>query len=321
MPEISSVDAAVEKIVQEAPPVEKPAQEAPAEEAPAKTAIETLASERVAEEGAERSAFEQELIEEFKEEYDQVPEESRTKFLDSLKRSYRKQAKQMTELGTLRKAVTALREAGVTNEDLVGLVNAKRGNGRAPSSESPKSATEVTKRGFQRWLADATDPAEKENLRTAEQVIREVVEDLVSSRLEEIREKEVKPLRDRLDWQDRQTLTKRSHGLEQAINDLEDKLGYPGSLVETHRQAMHSLGLREPDLSAEDLLVRTAGFSAVKTAMLKSASKGEGTEVVEGKKPPASVVKKPGPTELPRKPSGVISITKALDLIMNKPKR
>ena len=320
MPEISSVDAAVEKIVQETPLVEKSAPEAPAEKAPAKVEEDGGASEKSAEEVAELSAFEQELIEEFKDEYDQVPEANRATFLNSLKRSYRKQAKQMTELGTLRKAVSALREAGVTNEDLVSLVNTKRGNSRAPTSES-KSTTEVSKRGFQRWLAEATDPAEKENLRTAEQVIREVVEDLVSSRIEEIRDKDVKPLKERLDWQDRQTWTKRSQGLEQAINDLEDKLGYPGSLVETHRSTMLSLGLREPDLSAEDLLVRAAGFSTVKSAMLKAASKGEVVGEEGVKKPPASVVKKPGPTELPRKPSGVISITRALDLLMSKPKR
>ena len=320
MPEISSVDAAVEKIVQEAPPVEKPTHEAPAEPTPVKGEEDGAASVKSPEEVAELSAFEQELIEEFKEEYEQVPEEHRKAFLGSLKRSYRKQAKQMTELGTLRKAVSALREAGVTNEDLVSLVNTKRGNGRAATSE-PKTATEVTKRGFQRWLAEATDPAEKENLRAAEQVIREVVEDLVSSRIEEIRDKEVKPLRDRLDWQDRQTLTKRSQGLEQAINDLEDKLGYSGSLVETHRATMHALGLREPDLTAQELLVRAAGFETVMNARLKMASKGDSIALEEGKKPPASVVKKPGPTELPRKPSGVISITRAIDMLMSKPKR
>ena len=128
-------------------------------------------------------------------------------------------------------------------------------------------------------------------------------------------------MRDRLDWQDRQTLTKRSQGLEQAINDLEDKLGYSGSLVETHRATMHALGLREPDLTAQELLVRAAGFETVMNARLKMASKGDSIALEEGKKPPASVVKKPGPTELPRKPSGVISITRAIDMLMSKPKR
>ena len=105
MPEISSVDAAVEKIVQEAPPVEKPTHEAPAEPTPVKGEEDGAASVKSPEEVAELSAFEQELIEEFKEEYEQVPEEHRKAFLGSLKRSYRKQAKQMTELGTLRKAL------------------------------------------------------------------------------------------------------------------------------------------------------------------------------------------------------------------------
>lgn len=322
MLEISSVDAAVEKIVQDAPPVEKPVQEAPAEKASAKVEEETPASEKSAEEGAELSAFEQELIEEFKEEYDSLPEDSRPAYLASLKRSYRKQAKQMTELGTLRKAVSALREAGVTNEDLVKLIQDKRGGTKAEARQVVESATATNgKRGYQRWLEQAKTPEERESLRDAEQVVRELVEDLLTSRIEEVREKEVKPLRERLDWQDRQTLTKRAQSLDQDISNLEDKLGYPGSLVETHREAMRNLGLREPDLSVEDLLVRVAGFATVKAAMLKVASKtAETTEEGGTKKPPASVVKKPGQAELPRKTGGSISITRALDLLM-KPKR
>ena|SRR3990167_4092490 len=317
MSDISSVEAAVEKMVTEVPIKEQPTHKAPVEEAPVKSEEAGAAPTEV----PELSAFEQELIEEFQEEYDQVPEESRKAFLSSLKRSYRKQAKQMTELGTLRKAVGALREAGVTNEDLVSLVSSKRGNGRTVSPPST-TVSEATKRGFQRWLNEATDPAEKENLRTAREVIREELEDLLSARLEEVREKEVKPLRDRLDYQDRQAWTKRSQVLDQDINSLEDELGYPGSLIETHRDAMKLLGLREPELTAEDLLVRVAGFSAVKTAMLKAASKqvGDTEESDGGKKPPASVVKKPGQAELPRRPGGSISISRALDLLM-KPKR
>jgi hypothetical protein len=141
------------------------------------------------------------------------------------------------------------------------------------------------------------------------------VEEIVNARLD----KEVKPLKDKLDWSDRQALTKRAQSLEGDINGLEDELGYPGSLVETHRQAMLSLGLREPDLSAEDLLVRVAGFSTVKQAMLKSQANGK-DEDAPAQKPAASVMRKPAPTEMPRGKGGAISITRALDLLM-KPKR
>lgn len=325
MPEISSVDAAVEKLVAghaqpDASGPETPAPKAPAEAAPAKSASPAPASP--AEEGREVTAFEQELMEEFKEEYESLPESDRTPFLNALKRSYRKQAKQMTELGTLRKAVGALRDAGVTNEDLVDLVSRKRtgSNGRTDAPKASEASEKAT-RGFQRWLTEATDPAEKEHLRTAEQVIRETVEDLVQARLDEIRDTEVKPLKERLDWQDRQSLTKRMQTLEADINALEDEHGYPGSLVETHRETMKAIGVREPTLSAEDLLVRAAGVAAVKAAILKRASSSKAdVPGVEGTSPPASVVKKAGPAEMPRNSRGVVSITKAIDLLM-KPKR
>ena len=317
MPDISSVDQAVEKLAQEAL-TEKPGAAAPAEAAPAKAREESAAPKETTGEAAEMTAFEQELITEFKEEYESAGD--KPAFLNALKRSYRKQAKQMTELGTLRKAVGALKEAGVTNEDLMELIGRKRtgGNGRTEPAKTTEAANE---RGYARWMTKTTDPAEREQLREAEQVVRELVEDLVSVRIEEIRDKEVKPLRDRMEYQDRQTLTKRAQQLDQEINDLEDKQGYPGSLVETHREAMRQLGLREPDLSVEDLLVRTAGFAAVKTAMLKRAKGSEAEpETERGTKPPASVVRKPGPQDVPRNSRGVASITRALDLLV-KPKR
>ena len=312
MPDIGVADA-VEKLVKSAPAPkaeEKLQPKAPAEEPPAEKSEKSAAPEEKEIAGADGlTAFEQELIEESKDEYAQLPEGARKPFLDALKRRYRRDARQMTELGSLRKAVTALKEAGVTDEDLVALVNKRRGK---VADEKPATNGDI-KRGFARYLTDATDPAERENLRTAEQVVRELVEDLVEERLG----KRVKPLEDKLDASERQAFAKRAATLDQDIDDLEDKLGYPGSLVETYRVTLKREGLKYPDLSAEELLFRLADLKDLKAAMAKASPTDKGEK---SKLPAAPVVKKPAKEELPRTKRGVVSITHALDLLL-KPKR
>ena len=274
------------------------------------------------------TAFEQELIDELDEDdrtaFDSGTPEARQQTLAFMKKQYRKNAKQMTELGTLRKAVGTLREAGVSNEDLVELVQRKRGLSK-PEAQRVVDATQpgaAGKRGYQRWMDAAKTPEERESLRDAEQVIREVVEDVVAGLVQ----KEVKPIRDRLDFSDREIMTQRASGLEQDINALEDELGYPGSLVETYRQEMLRLGLQNPKLSAEDLLVRAAGFATVKAAMLKMQPKGDGENGKPAPKTlgsrPAPVMKKPDQAipDLPKRKGGGISVSRALDLLM-KPLR
>ena len=325
-----SVEGAVEKMLGEKPlaedrtPPETPVSTTPGKEGQPTGETTPKAGE---ESTGELTAFEQELIDELDEEdrkaFEEGTPEARQQTLAFMKKQYRKNAKQMTELGTLRKAVGALREAGVSNEDLVELVQRKRGVSKLEAQRVVDATQQAAgKRGYQRWLDQSKTPEERESLREAEQVIREVVEDVVSGLLA----KAVKPLRDRLDFSDREMRNQRAQGLEQEINALEDELGYPGSLVETYRQQMLQLGLREPKLSAEDLLVRAAGFATVKAAMLKMQPKAEGGNGKPPLKPslgrPAPVISKPGQStgELPRRKGGGISITKALDLLM-RPKQ
>src|SRR3990167_4868709 len=202
MPDVS-VDAAVEKMVR-GTPAGSPAPETPtAPETPAKPAPVTNGGEGsdqggASAEGAEEArgsdgltAFERELIAENQAEYDTLTDTTAKKaFLTSVKRTARKHAKQMTELGSFRKAITALKEAGVTNDDLVALVSRKKSGPSAPA------ATEATpkSKGFQRYLEEVTDPAEREHLRTAQQVLREEFDTWV----QEFKDKEVKPWQEKL---------------------------------------------------------------------------------------------------------------------------
>lgn len=311
MPDLG-VDATVEKMLKGAPAASS-ADETPSAKAPVQdTSVQNVNTEETPgvskEDGQEPlTAFEQELIEEFKEEYEQASDKK--PFLNALKRSYRKQSKQLNELGTLRKAISTLKEAGVTNEDLIDLVNRRRGK-----SPETKSTTPESRRGLARFMDEATDAEEREKVSHARQAMREEMEDLLAERLD----KEVRPLRERLEFSEREALTSRTQTLEQEINELEDKLGYPGSFVETHRETMKHLGLRFPKKSAEDLLVDVAGFQAVKSVMAKMSAKAEDAPVV--RKPAASVVKKPAPAELSQKRNGSISIMDALDRLL-KPKR
>src|SRR5438067_1228456 len=108
----------VEKMVAKAAPAEKPVEQQPAPEAPVTPTPEekpTVPSPAPSSEKAgtgELTAFDQELIKEYQQEYHQVPEHARPAFLQVLKRNYRQNAQQMTELGTLRKAVKTLSDAG-----------------------------------------------------------------------------------------------------------------------------------------------------------------------------------------------------------------
>ena len=81
----------------------------------------------------------------------------------------------MTELGTLRKAVSTLRDAGITNDDLVELVNRKKGKSSTASDTNQKA----TEDDFESLIAKTTDPVEREDLLRAERVVRKVVEKLV----------------------------------------------------------------------------------------------------------------------------------------------
>ena len=260
-----------------------------------------------------RTAFEQELIEEWKEEYDQLPETARKPFLDAIKRTYRKNARQMTELGVLRKGIASLKDAGITQDDIKALLE-----GKASSSRS-SSTTEPTVRGFRRFLDKANNAGEREDIQQAEQVVRELFEDLIEDHLF----KRVKPLQEKLETSERQQLAARAVTLEREIDNLEDTLGYPGSVVETYRERLTREGLRYPTLSAEELLFRIADLKDLKSAVLKASQSREGTPkrgTDLSMKPPASVAKKTPtePSALPRNARGVVSISKALDLLLRR---
>lgn len=313
------VASAVESILKEAPAADEAVKETPSKEAPASQPSDkgksvSEATGKSSESAAEHTAFEQELIAELDEEgknaFEASTPEQQRRFLVLAKKSYRQNSKEMTELGTLRKAVGALQDAGVTNEDLVKLVQEKRGGTKAEAKAVVDSATNGKgsgKRGYQRLLDQAKTAEEREDLTDIQQVLREEFEDLLAERLD----KRLKPMEDRLALSDRERHTKRASGLEQEINDLEDKHGYPGSLVETHREAMHRLGLREPELSVEDLLVRVAGFKTVKAALDKMKQKAEESETLVPGGRAAPVVKKPAPVPLATDRKGRLSVMEA----------
>lgn len=301
----NSVSDSVEKMLQEAPPGkaegQKPASAAPesarrsSEPAPVEDPNGKADGEAkpTGESAADRSAFERELVDalpdEERKEFDESSTSEQARMMAFMKRQYRQSAKQMTELGTLRKMVGALKAEGVTQEDLVDLVQRKRGVSKPEAQKIVEGTPSLTKRGYDRWREKAQTPEEREQLTEAEQVQRELIEDVVRSVLE----KEVAPLREKVTAKERQELSERQASLEGEINDLEDKLGYSGSLIETHRAQMQRLGLQEPHLSGEELLVSVAGFKAVKTALLKQAKPSETPQKAAASRVNSSIVKKP----------------------------
>lgn len=314
MPTPVGVEQAVGKMLRRAPAAaaakENPEPQAPASDTPAKQPEPSqapAAKQDAATENEQPSSFEQELIQEYQEEYSQLPEGQRKPFLDALKRTYRKQAKQMTELGNLRKAVSALKDAGVTNDDILALINQKK-SGRAAAPTANGNGTE-TRRGFRRWETEASTPEDRENLTKAEQVVRELVEDMLAERLE----KEVKPLRDRIELEDSRLREERSKTLTKEINDLEDVQGFKGSLIETYREQIMELGLRNPRWSARKLLNIVAEPDEIETGRVAKSDNGQKQRV-----PAASAVNKSTTqqVDLPRKRSGTISVTQAIDKIL-----
>lgn len=301
MPELG-VNETVEKMLGEAAPVEKPPAPAPVPVTPESTPTDAPPAPSPETTAAELTAFDQELIAEYQEEYDTAGD--KPTFLKALKRSYRKQAKQMTELGQLRKAVGALRDAGVSNDDLIALVNRKKAGSSAPSSPPAGEG----KRGFQRYLQDATDPAEREQLRTAEQVMREVVEDAIAQSLD----REVKPLKEQLDNAKQDALRRREATLMQEIDDLENTHGWKGSVVESYRQAMLNLGLSNPQWSARKLLNIIGDPDVLEIGRVAATA----PKTPDAKPPASPVIKKPAAAEVPRSANGRSSITKFLNQIV-----
>lgn len=311
------VDTLVEKLVTKAPgqkPAEQASSEAPTDDTRTAEKVETSsASVKETAEQEELSAFEQELIDEYREDYDALPEGQRQPFLSALKRTYRKQAKQMTELGTLRKAMTALREGGVTNEDLVALIKQKQGGTTAEA----KAVVESVKRGFQRYQDKAKSPEEREQLHEAEQVMRETIEDILNERMS----KEVTPIKEKLDANERQALTRRLATVEQEIDDLEDTQGWPGAVVETYREPLRQAIRQRPEWTVRQAFYKIA---EEKDILLVQSKRSNGVADAEGsgkKLLTTSVVKKSVPMELPRTKRGIISINSAMDLLVKlKPK-
>lgn len=323
------VDAMVEKMVQGTPPAsaekESPAPSAPTDAAPEQKESEREETGNESEPSSRLSAFDQELIEELDEEdrasFDSLSPAAKREALAFAKKTYRRSAKQMTELGTLRKAIGALKEAGITGEDIQRLVQSKRG-GSGSSEPANSNGTGQASRIYDRWLSEAKDADERESLMKARQALREEMEDLLSTRLQ----KELHPLKERFELSDREAQQDRYATLEHDINALEDEHGYPGSLIETHRDAMHRLGQRHPKLSAEDLLVQVAGFEAVKSHLLRRGErveKANGSGGVDKSRPPASVARKQSAQapELPRNARGTISIDGAIGALLNRSKK
>ncbi len=258
------------------------------------------------------TSFEKELLNELeadeKAEFDGLTATEKSSRLKWMKTRYRRDARSKTELGNLRKAASTLREAGVTNEDLLTLINSKR-TGKAV--DAPTGDQKITKRGFDKLMESASTPEDREQLTTTRQVVREEMEDM----LRDVLKKEVGPLKDRLDASDRQRQTSRSQSLETEINELEDKLGYPGSLIETYRDDIASWGIRNPDMSAEEILFKLAPPKQLKDAMQSSAATQPNKDTP---KPTNRIVSKASPPSPPKNSRGVVSISNALDLILKR---
>ena len=316
MPEVG-IEATVQKMVSKASSeaVTKAASEAPETE-PVKTEQTRPEAQPTTDDTTRGTngltAFEQELVDELESEdktaFESLTAQERTSRLAWMKRRYRKDARQMTELGNLRKAVKALADAGVTQEDLVKLVQGKRGSNGKTSTES---AAVTAARGYARLMEKAANPEERESLREAESVLKEMMEDIVEAKLGQ----RVKPLEEKLSASESRTHQERSRTLAKDIDDLEDVQGYPGSLVETYRATLQEAGERNPHLSAEDLLFKLADPKDLKAALLKKKDVAEKPAHREPK--PASVIKTTTTSpELPKRRSGALSIMSSLDKLV-----
>ena len=261
----ASASGVVQEMLKSAPAPEQADALPPTPVTPEPSADNSKTPEHV----VERSAFDQELIGELDQEdhtaFESLTPEERKRTLGLMRKQYRRVSKQMTELGTLRKSdatfqriIQTMRKSGKSEQEIADFFRP----GSVASEAAPSKANGSGTRGLAALLAEAKTPEEREQAREIQQRIREEMEDIASGMLG----KEIRPIRDRLESSDRYALTKRSQALDQVINDLEDQEGYPGSFIETHREAMHRLGLRETELSGEDLLVRVAGFKAVMAA-------------------------------------------------------
>lgn len=197
------------------------------------------------------TSFEQELVSELdadeQSEFEGLSVQEQRSRLDWMKKRYRRETRQRTEDGKIRKAWSALVTAGVSADDLRALVSKRQG---ATTQAEADKADAAIKRGFQRKLSEAKDAEEREAIQDAEQTVRELVEDEVEKRLGQ----RVKPLEDRIEVADRRQQEARRKSLDTEINDLEDKEGFKASLVESYRDDIRALGLRHPDWSAWKLL-------------------------------------------------------------------
>ena len=254
MPE-STVEAVVQKALGSAPAeksVEQPSQKlAPTAQPPAKKDGSASSAEDESSTATELTAFEQELVSELEAdeqaEFKELSVREQKTRLDWMKRRYRRETRQRTEDGKIRKAWNALVEAGVQPEDLRALV-AKR---QLASSPAEKAKTDAAiKRGFERKYDEAQTSEEREAIRDAERTVLETVEDAV----ERVLSKRVTPLEERLQSADRRQQESRRKSLESEINDLEEKEGFKASLVETYRDDIRRLGVQHPDWSAWKLL-------------------------------------------------------------------
>lgn len=312
MPDIS-VENAVENMVNKAPK-EQGSLEAPVEKTQDKADESKKESTEVTPDDTSKGAdgqtpFEKELINELEEdertEFDGLNTTEKSARLKWMKTRYRRDSRQKTELGNLRKAVGVLKDAGVTQDDLLKLVNDKR-SGR-PVDE-PKGDQKITKRGLAKLIDDAQTPEDREQVTNTRQIMREEIEDMLTERFG----KEIDPIKKRLDAEDSRRTQKRSQTLETDINKLEDELGYSGSLIETYRDQMKSLGIRNPDMGAEELLFKVAPPSLIKKSFNPVETNGNAPKTV-------SRVAKPKSAEpLPKTSRGNTSIDKALDLILRR---
>ena len=323
------VEATVESILAQAPPAEKVPEETPVKSAPEEgkepvaptkpeeKTVEKAEAESEGDKGEDgRKAFEEELVsilpEDQQQALSQLSPEDQVERLKWMKTIYRSQSRSNTELGTLRKAVSALKDAGVTNEDLLTLMQSKRGGAPKETPKTATSATEIpTKRGFRRYDEEVIDdPKERESLRLGRQAIREEMEDILNERLD----KDLKPLREKLDVSERQQQNHRAQTLGQEIDALEDKLGWPGSVVESYRDRIRQAGLVLPNLDAETLFYRIAEAKDIRLVAVKRAASEPEKE--KSSQPAAPVIKKPAQGDVVRNSRGIASVMKTLDAIV-----
>lgn len=303
-----TVEAVIEKALRTAPSAtagDKPNES----QAPTATPKAEASSSKEPSETTERTAFEEELFGELEAdeqvEFDGLtPTEQRSR-LDWMKRRYRRDARQRTDEGKLRKAWGALQEAGVTAEDLRQLV-AKR-KGATTTSEQTKTEAAI-KRGFERKLDKAETAEEREAIQEARQTVLEEIE---------VREaqsplaKRLQTLEERFEVSDRRTTESRRKVLEQEINDLEEKEGFKASLVETYREDIRALGVRHSDWSAWKLLHYLATEEELKTGRRNGPPPKETPRATP-------VVKKSAPVTSTSQPARRFSLEKAIEGIIRR---